>query len=141
MSHLCARQRRSDNRWDYTRNGYPTGYCQEYRPIPLDSFLGERIAKAHNEKMEPLRCNFHSDGHATEEEACECYKRYMLDTQLSLRTSEPENAQQAFRCKVCNAWTSCVASVGAYQIFFLCPEHQTRECVESLYSVGESWES
>lgn len=97
--------------------------------------------RAHNAKMEPLVGNFHTDGHATEEEACECYKNYMLDTQLSLMDKEPANATQQFKCKACGAWTACRAMVGPYQVFDLCPQHQTREEVEKLFSVGESWQS
>lgn len=142
MNHKCARQRQADGRWDYTYNGAPWGYCREYQPLKDDgSILPAEMARRENEKMQPLVGNFHTDGHATKQEACDCYKRYQLDTSLRLQPSEPENATQQHKCQVCQKWTACHASVGAYQLFVLCPEHQTRECVESLYRVGESWES
>lgn len=141
MRHYVASQRVSDQRWDYTCNRHPTGYCCEYRPISLDGIIGEHLARRHNEQMEPLKDNFHTTGHATRKEAEDCYKKYLLDTQLSLLTSEPPNAQQQHKCMVCGTWTACFAHVGTYRLFVLCPEHQTREAVESLLEVGESWES
>ena len=142
MRHSSALKRVSDGRWDYTTNGHPTGYCCEYRPLQEEGgVFSPEMAKAHNQRMLPLVGNFHADGHETEQEACECYKKYMLDTSLHLTPEEPANASQQNRCKVCGKFTACCAFVGAYNMFVLCPEHQTRECVESLYSVGESWES
>ena len=142
MNYLAPRQRKADGRWDYTYNGVPWGYCREYTPLKDDgSILPAEIAKRENEKMQPLIGNFHSDGHATEDEACDCYKRYLLDTALRLCPEEPADANQQSRCEVCKKFTACYAQVGAYRLFHLCPEHQTREEVAKLLSVGESWES
>jgi hypothetical protein len=142
MNHLGPLKRVSDGRWDYTRNSRPTGYCREYEPLKEDgSLFSPEMARNHNERMLPLVGNFHTGGHATEQEACDCYKKYMLDTSLRLTPAEPANASQQNRCKVCDKFTACHAYVGAYQLFVLCPEHQTREHVESLLAVGESWES
>lgn len=141
MNYSCARLR-LDGRWDYTRNGLPYGYCCEYKPIPEDAkWISAEQAKRHNEEMAKLAHKFHTDGHTTKEEACECYKQYLLDTKLRLMPTEPENAHQQFKCKACGKWTACHASVGPYRQFDLCPEHQTREEVEKLLTVGESWES
>lgn len=141
MNHKCALQRKSDARWDYTINGHPTGYCCAYEPLKECTYFSKEVVEAENAKMEPFIGNFHTDGHSTKEEACECYKRYMLDTQLRLPAKEPEKASQAQKCQVCQTWTACIAMVGSYSMFFLCPEHCTRENVEKLYRVGESWES
>lgn len=141
MNYLCARQRQ-DGRWDYTRNGLPTGYCRKHVPIPEDgNILSVEFAKKENQKMDLLKDNFHTDGHASKEEACECQKKYQLDAHLRLEKEEPSDASQQFRCQICKNWTACHAWVGAYRVFCLCPEHQTRECLESLFQVGESWES
>lgn len=142
MNYLSARQRRDNGRWDYTYNGCPWGYCRAYSPIPEDGkIMPPEIARRENEKMAPLIGKFHDDGHATEEEACECYKQYLLDTRLHLITEEPASASSQHRCEVCKKFTACHASVGPYRMFTLCPEHQTREQVEKLLKVGESWES
>ena len=141
MNHLCALQR-SDGRWDYTRNRRPTGYCCEYKPIPEDcGWLPPEAVRLHNMKMGPLKEKFHADGHATEAEACECHKQYLLDTELRLMTQEPANANQQSRCEVCKTFTACYAMVGAYRLITLCPQHQTREHVAELLRVGKSWES
>ena len=141
MNYSCA-SKRTDGHWDYTRNGRATGYCREYQPIPEDGGgIGPELAKQENEKMSAVKDKFHCGGHETEDEACECYKQYLLDTQLRLQTDEPTNARQQFKCRICGKWTACHAQVGAYQIYCLCPEHQTKEHVASLVEVGESWES
>lgn len=142
MNHLVARQRKSDGRWDYTYNGVAWGYCREYDPIPENvGWMSAEEVRKHNEKTAVFKDKHHDCGHATREEAEACYKQYMLDQHLRLQPTEPENANQQFRCKVCKKFTACHAFVGAYQIFDLCPEHQTREEVEKLFAVGESWES
>jgi len=138
MLHYSARQR-NDGRWDYTCSGRPVGYCCPYSPIPEDGSIPS--AEKWNEKIAPLRDKFHTLGHATEDEAQDCYKQYLLDTSLTLKTTEPENANQQNRCRVCKKFTACLAMVGAYSMFVLCPEHQTREVVAGLLVVGESWES
>ena len=141
MNHCCALQR-TDGRWDYTRNRRPAGYCCEYRPLAEDcGFLSPEQVRRENEKMEALKGKFHTDGHATEEDAQQCYKEYLLDTSLRLMKQEPPNASQQNRCQACKAFTACYAQVGPYRMFTLCPEHNTREQVDVLLNVGESWES
>lgn len=142
MNTLQPLQRKSDGRWDYTINGHPYGYCCEYKPLDESgAILPAEMARQGNEKMQPFIGRFHADGHATEQEACDCYKEYMLDTRLRLTPEEPENASQQNRCQICKKFTACHAYVGAYQVFTLCPAHQTRECVSELLSVHTSWES
>ena len=142
MNHLCAKQRLHDGRWDYTRNGFPTGYCHKYKRLfESGGVLPPEVAQRENERMEPFVSKFHDDGHETAEEARECYKQYLLDTRLHLVTEEPENASQQHRCQICQKFTGCHASAGPYRLFTLCPEHQTREHVASLLEVYESWES
>ena len=142
MNHLGPMQRKSDGRFDYTYNGRAYGYCCEYDPIPEDGkIMPAQVAHDHNVKMEPFKDKFHANGHATSEEACACYRQYLLDMRLTLKPQEPENATQQHRCQVCKKFTACYAMVGSYRMFTLCPEHQTREEVEKLLNVGESWES
>lgn len=142
MNHLAPRQRRTDGRWDYTMNGHPWGYCRAYEPIPVEGgAVPPQWAQEWNAKIEPLRDKFHTDGHATRQEACDCYARYLLDTHAFYCDQEPENARQQQKCQVCGAWTACSAQVGGYHYFILCPTHCNRECVAGLLEIGESWES
>lgn len=141
MNHLTAMQRVSDGRWDYTYNGTPWGYCREFQPFTECSWMSQEWADKENAKQQPFLGKFHTDGHATAEEACECYKQYLLDLNLRLALEDPANPQQLNRCQICGTFTARHAFVGSYNVFVLCPEHQTRESVESLLRVGESWES
>lgn len=97
--------------WHYTMNSLPIGYCLEH------------------------------GGHDTAEEARECYKSYMLDKHLHLDRKISDDILMKCKVKGCEEFTSGFASVGGYSMFILCDKHRTREEVERLYSVGESWES
>jgi len=108
-------QRKDSGTWDYTcTNGgavYRVGYCAKEGGC----------------------------GHATEEDACACFKRYLLDTSLRL---DREMDGQQLRCQSegCGAFTSGFADVDM-RTFVLCDEHRTREVVERLLVVRESWSS
>lgn len=111
MNHSTTRRLESGG-WHFTTksNGVvvPIGYCSEH------------------------------EGHATEQEARECYKRYVLDHRLSL---DPRlDATSQHKCKVCGAWTTGMALVDEHAMFSLCDEHRTREHVAELYEApSEIW--
>lgn len=141
MNYFAARQRESDKRWDYTCKNdgtiWPVGYCGGWRE-PQTGLLTPEQVQQWVSQAAPHRHKFHLDGHATAEEACDCYKQYLLDFDLRLG-GEALNTQR--KCEVCGAWTSRFARVG-HRTWFLCDEHRTREHVEALFGpVGESWES
>jgi hypothetical protein len=141
MNHYAARQRESDKRWDYTcRNNsrfWAVGYCAGWREPQPDVLPKDQIRQWIDE-MTPHRGKFHTDGHETPEEACDCYRRYMLDFSMRL-DGEWSDAQHKF--KVCGAWTNGYAQV-ASSTWTLCDEHRTREQVETLYGpMGEIWSS
>lgn len=136
MQHCCARQRAADQRWDFTRQGYPTGYCGGFpksdNPHNIHGYE-EWVASC-----EPYRHKFHTDGHATKEEACDCYLEYELD--FHLRESESSNEQH--KCQECGIWTTHIVCLGGYSIYYLCSEHATRDIVKKLHGpVGEIWSS
>jgi len=146
MNHKCAMQKK-DGSWIYTYNGVPYGYCREFNEWSDERinqiFGGDKDAYEHF--VAPYRANkdqFHNDGHATKEEALECYKKYTLDFDLRFR-EDKENANTLNRCQYpdCKEYTSGYANVGAYNMIILCKNHRNRECVSELYEVGESWES
>lgn len=132
MIYYVARQR-NDGRWDYTAGGRPVGYCAEYREIdpkiiPIsESQQAEYKATAHKH---------HCDGHATKEDAQNCYKEYMLDHHV--RFSKDSSQQR--KCKVCGEWTQNFATAD-YALFTLCDLHSNREEISKLLTVGESWVS
>jgi hypothetical protein len=150
MNYKDARQRKTDLRWDYTNHNNrtgtgPIGYCggwAEFSEETIQMFYPGGRESPHFQKEDEARRRFkdkyHSDGHATKEEAYACYKEYCLDHELvlDLRMSGEQRP-----CKVCGAWTQGLARVGAMRYFTLCDEHRTREEVAKLFEVGESWGS
>ena len=138
MNYYAARQRK-DGRWDYTcRNDdhiYPVGYCSPYREPNGEWYWSENSIKKYQAEKE----FHHEDGHATAEEACECYRKYLLDTTLYLDGSSNNTAH---KCKICDVWTNRYAQVDGTYTYDLCDLHRTREVVETLFdSVGEIWSS
>ena len=133
MQHKKARQREIDKRWDYTVGDHPIGYCHEWKDpdewkVPMTESKKEEY-RAHEEK-------YHTTGHATEEEACDCYKDYLLDHNLRAF----KESQTMRPCQVCGLWTQTRVEIN-WTILTLCEMHASREEVAKLISVGESWES
>lgn len=138
MQHYKALQR-ADGKWDYTvtwkDRSLPVGYCAGWTDWGID------IAKMHpaaNALAVSLKAKYHVHGHETAEDACACYKQYLLDQSLTLGI-ESDFAQ--FKCQVCGEWTMLRASVGRWYHFELCPKHNNRESIETLFTIDESWES
>lgn len=136
MNYYEPKQRAKDRRWDYTRNGAPTGYCREYRE--LDSKLFP-ISEAEKEEYRGTAHKHHTNGHANELEARECYKEYMLDHKLRLNGTM---ANEQRKCQVCGEWTQKFAELGI-SIFTLCDKHNNREEVDKLFEppdmIWSSW--
>ena len=108
MQYYSARKLKETGLWHYTVGSHPVGYCADDCP-----------------------------GHATEEEACEHYKQYLLDKRMRPGTL----SNQMLRCRECKEFTDGVVHIGAYQMFILCPAHQGKETVAKHLRIGESWES
>jgi hypothetical protein len=132
MNYYDARQRNEDKRWDYTcRNDdriWPVGYCHTYvEPEELDKIWPMR--EEEREKHVANKHKYHTTGHATAEEACECYREYLLDQEL--RLGNKWDSQH--HCEVCDAWTDMYAEVGHTKYMNLCEAHNNREEVEKLF--------
>jgi hypothetical protein len=135
VNHFVARQRR-DGRWDYTCNGYPTGYCTAYRE--LEESMKSWFTEKQIEELRVAEPKHHDCGHPTKAEAEECYKRYILDQRLHL---DSKDSSSQHKCQVCGEWTQNFATVGGWSMFILCDAHNNRAEIEKLYNVTESWES
>ncbi len=139
MNYYTAKQRKLDEKWDYTVNNMPIGYCQEYKdPDDYPDWLKKCMRQAEIDRIRSFKDKHHTHGHTTQEEACNCYKEYMLDNYLSVGR---EDSSSQHKCKKCNEWTQGLAGVGGYHLWNLCEKHQTREIISEFYDVGESWES
>jgi hypothetical protein len=134
MQHYSARQREKDLRWDYTVGSSPVGYCLAYQDTDE---MGVPMNPNRAEVMRQFKDKHHTHGHETAEEACECYKQYLLDQ----RTRHSDMSNQMLRCEICGEFTQHVVYIGAYEIHKLCVTHATREFLEQVVTVGESWES
>ena len=145
MNYYAARQRK-DGRWDFTNknDGFivPVGYCHQYHPLTNGSLKGlypQEYLEQKEKEREIFKHKYHMDGHTTEQEACECYRKYLLDTTLYLDGKSNDTQR---KCKICEEWTNQYAIVDGGYMYDLCDLHRTREIVETLFgSVGEIWSS
>lgn len=157
MRHYVAVQD-ANGRWFYANEGRhretgqhgwtPAGACSPRMACPdCDpyGFRGPRVpsegcgtCKGDGFVAKPDACQ----GHDTEAEAYEHEKQRLLATSLQF-IPDSDTASTQRRCKAagCNTFTSGHAYVGSYRHWPLCAEHRTREAVEPLLCVGESWES
>lgn len=143
MRHYSAIQR-SDGKWDYTCGNRATGYCHDY--MPMVEQLAKYMSKQQLDNFEANKDKYHSCGHDSKQEACNCYKQYNLDHYLTFTDDKPKSdvstyVYTQYKCEICGDWTNGHADVGYYVRFNLCASHRSREFVERLYSVNESWES
>jgi hypothetical protein len=137
MNYYQPRQRKTDMRWDFTSMNdghvWPVGYCDgdfdkvKKRILDCD-ILPNREAEV--VKLEKFASKFHSNGHATCDEAVECYRQYQLDQHL--RLNKHENPAELRRCAVCGTWTGHHADIGM-TTFDLCDQHLGRNWVEELF--------
>lgn len=146
MNYEQARERQADHRWDWTnmRDGsvWAVGYCGGWNDWTPEQAarVGMPMAalQADLEKKDgPFREKFHTDGHATKEEAERCFYEYCLD-----RVREAEIASAQYRCRFplesgqCGAWTSKALESpgysGCFEPTFLCDDHRTREGLRAV---------
>ena len=149
MNYYEALQRQTDMRWDYTRRNdgqvRSIGYCSGWQESTEDELverLGEfgKHAFASQEGRRVHRECYHEDGHATKEEACECYKRYLLDNDVNLEFGTTEDTQHRCEVEGCENWTQTVAMMNT-RTYDLCDEHRNVEALETLVVVGSSMSS
>lgn len=145
-----ALKRARDGRFDFTSSTgssapHPIGYCAGWKE-PATGEEAERLTKqfgpdfvehlnADIEAKREHQAKYHTDGHATEDEAHNCYRRYLLDQELELR-DPPESPGSLHKCQApgCGAYTAGEARLGhGYpRRFYLCDAHRSRETVEAL---------
>lgn len=141
MNYLQPRKRQEDGRFDYTcmNDGriWPIGYCRAHRPFTdkdIDLFGSKEALERANAREAPFANKYHTDGHATEAEAIECYRQYLIDRADYCKMPLNEDDRSKHRkCKVCGKWTQNMAFVdhNSYE-FSLCDEHLNRESLVKL---------
>lgn len=124
MNHYSAKKRKSDSLYDYvlTEDGktYPVGYCHEWKEL-TPGVLSEEVCKDYNEDYGKFKHKYHTSGHKTEKEACNCYKEYLLDS--SFQKLDQRDGQ--YKCQECGKFTQNLILVGIDTkfAFHLCEEH------------------
>lgn len=132
MRQYEPKQRVSDKRWDYVCGNRPVGYCTAYREFTeKDTVLTEQMREKENERIRANKEKYHTNGHATEIEARECYKQYLLDNRTRL-CPKLQNPSQLNKCVVCGEFCSGFATVGECRYYTLCEKHCNREELEKL---------
>lgn len=140
---------RLDGKWDYTYKHddaiLPAGYCVPYEWIDPYRTDKPHLVYMSDQEKQNIRANrekYHDTGHDTKEEACNCYKNYLLDNRTEY-IIDPEQITEVhmYQCAVCKKLTSGYVTVEGYHRFVLCKEHNNRQSMEILFSVGESWQS
>ena len=112
MNHYQARESKGGG-WHFTcmNDGriWPTGYCRDHTT------------------------------HATQQEAEECYAKYLLDRELRFGATSDTQC----KCKECGNWTSGYVDIGMTWRITLCKDHQTIEVVKKHWKapteIMSSW--
>jgi hypothetical protein len=139
MAWYSPKQKIDTKRWDFTCSNsagtFPMGYCAGWKDwtqedadrinMPL-----ERLKKLEEESL-PFKHKYHSDGHATSAEACNCWRDYQFDQER--RTYASEETQR--KCAECGEWTNGVVVIGRElpYTFFLCPKHQDEATTKKVW--------
>lgn len=128
MFHFAPRLRRMDGRFEYTVAcrgvSVPVGYCKAY--VPYTSAQAHWLGRTLDELERGDPFSYHSEGHATKEEACACYRRYLLDTSLKFYRDSDVLARE-MPCHVCRLPTLWIGEIPFLGRWHLCPHHQIRD--------------
>jgi hypothetical protein len=110
MNYYEPKQREDDGKWDFAcyndsqNRTWPVGRCARHAP---------------------------EERHDTPQEACECYRGYLLDEVLIL---EAGSTTSKHKCVYpgCEEYTDKVAKAGPYIRYILCDEHRTKAVVAEM---------
>lgn len=142
MNHYSARQRK-DGRYDYTRANkrlgiFPVGYCAGFLEPEEFERVGIHLPDRDKELQEKFRDKYHKDGHETADEACECYRQYLIDHESRFL----KHSDELRKCEICGEWTDTMVMVGQSRMYELCENHQDDESIEKVMpKIGEIWGS
>lgn len=140
MNYYGPRQRKEDNHWDYTVEHdtiiRPVGYCAgwtERTEVDYKSFIDHesvKVALAEQEARRAHVAKYHTTGHEHAEEACLCYRVFLLDNALRLNMEMYDTLKP---CLICGTVTNMCAEIDTHNFFILCDLHRSKEEVEHLY--------
>lgn len=144
--------KRKNGRWDYTNKNsdivIPIGFCvswDEYTRLITrgcgimygGSEQGKEEARKQIAEIEPFKDKFHDNGHATEKEACECYRQYLLLTKTRYHKKPLNDAErpQHQECVECREWSQSVIEIGTGigHRLPVCEKHCTPEIAQKYF--------
>lgn len=115
---------------------WPVGYCAGWRENTEEDFKRYPGLKEEIEKKKEFKINYHKEGHASIEEARECYKEYLLDNKVRFREHKDGIEGNYIKCRECEKITNGYAEID-FSIIPLCNEHQKRDIISKHFSVGD----
>jgi hypothetical protein len=139
MAWYTPKQKLDTKRWDFTCTNsagtFPMGYCagwKEWTQVDADRIhMSLASLKKEEERALPFKHKYHSDGHETSAEACDCWRDYQFDQERRAYVSEETQR----KCAECGEWTSHVVVIGNElpHNFFLCVKHQDDAAVKKIW--------
>lgn len=144
---LYAPIERMDGRWQMCAYAAHTGlhaigYCAGLRVVPdtIRRALGHTERTAVDDAIgRGAAGHFHTNGHATADDARECYRQYLLDFALWCRPIEDgavADLGEPFCCYVCDQPARTFAQIGHdWWHAALCQPHATRDTVATMFTL------
>lgn len=135
MNYEQARERKADGRWDWTnmRDGliWATDYCAGFKPYAeICAALGMPNSPKAAERHDRYKDKYHTDGHATREEAERCHYDYQIDHAREFKIGPDTQRKCAY--PDCEAWTQNGLQIGNYELYLLCDGHRDRDGLERV---------
>ena len=140
MKHYYARQQTDGYRWEFVVDDdgliYSVGYCSgapDFDDPALIESLGGKGSEAYRWyrfRVEPWISRYHKNGHDSKDEACACFRMYLLD----YHTDFSVELGQMCECMICAQPTHLGAMVYG-QAYVLCDQHRNRDELNGLMPV------
>lgn len=156
MKYYAARQREG-GRWDYTVEQdlgiSKVGYCvgpfesmwpdytpEEFAKTPLARLMQFSLYQDWRTERLPLAHKYHADGHDTKDQACECFREFLLDHSVDYNLAGHGNGLRPCEALDCQNTTRRAVLYNNFYHFWLCDEHRTRDVVATMApEVGEMY--
>jgi len=114
--------------WDYTNEEeetgkvYPIGYCMGWIEFSASNLKVKPddlpVVKQELELRKKHKDKYHTHGHKDAKEAADCFRRYLIDNEISVGEYPPDAP-----CHECNLETCRMVFVCSWPYFRLCDKH------------------
>lgn len=142
INHFKPRQL-LDGKWHYANEQdkirvQGVGYCQQW--VPWEEFWLDITGLTPEDYVlhDKYKYKHHVLGHDTPEDACECYRMYLID---HARFGEKTRIKAISTCMACKNKNGCYSIIVAGDEYVLCPDCCDTKGLERCFPVpGESWQ-